>query len=150
MVRLLLDRGACAHFHAQPGLKTLLHLAVISGHDTIVQLLFTYGADVDVADIIAARFGDPTMLLVAARLGHEATMKLLLDHGASVNALDETGCSALHHTISRGTEGAVELLFNHGAETLLKTNGNATAQHLLNLAERRGGDEGTALINILR
>jgi ankyrin repeat protein len=150
MVRLLLDRGACAHFHAQPGLKTLLHLAVISGHDTIVQLLLTYGADVDVADIIAARFGDPTMLLVAARLGHEATMKLLLEHGASVNALDEIGYSALHHTISRGTVGAVKLLLKYGAETLFKTNGNATAQYLLNLAERRGGDEGTTLINILR
>jgi hypothetical protein len=67
-------------------LDSPLGTAAELGHAPIVEMLLSYGANVD--------SGDPTPLLRAVRAGNVAVSELLLSRGAYVNTYDSSGCAS--------------------------------------------------------
>lgn len=86
VVRMLLEKGACADVHDSAGM-TPLGLAAAYGFPSLCHLLINDGrADADGAVHGKERgpCGD-TPLMCAAKAGQRETMRVLLEHGASVD-----------------------------------------------------------------
>jgi ankyrin repeat protein len=64
-------------------------------------------------------FGN-TPLKIASVQGNVAVISALLDYGADINALNEDGCTALHHAVSQGHTEAAALLVKRGADATTK------------------------------
>lgn len=81
--------------------KTALFLAASRGHDSIVELLLSYQAKMDVSAL--------TPLIIAVGRNHDSTVKLLLQAGAytGINSMDRT---LLHVAASKGDEVVGTLL----------------------------------------
>ncbi|KAF7502472.1 hypothetical protein GJ744_005687 [Endocarpon pusillum] len=99
-----------------------LGYAASRGHETVVRLLLTYGADVNAK---GQRGG--TALQGAADRGDEAVVRLLLAHGADVNAKDQSGGTALQEAAIGGHKAVVRLLLAHGADVNTKSERGRTA-----------------------
>jgi ankyrin repeat protein len=87
----------------RPGKLSALILAAEGGHDMVMKLLISRGANINQADSIGA-----TALMGAARGGNTSTAKLLITLGANLNQTDRSGRTALdyatragHHDIRR-------------------------------------------------
>uniref|UniRef100_A0A915PGN2 K Homology domain-containing protein n=1 Tax=Setaria digitata TaxID=48799 RepID=A0A915PGN2_9BILA len=90
---------------------TALTLAATGGHDSLVELLITRGADIEHKDKKGF-----TPLILAATGGHINVVELLLNHGANIEAQsDRTKDTALSLACSGGRKEVVELLLKRGA-----------------------------------
>ncbi|VDP18283.1 unnamed protein product [Onchocerca flexuosa] len=90
---------------------TALTLAATGGHDSLVELLITRGADIEHKDKKGF-----TPIILAATGGHANVVELLLNHGANIEAQsDRTKDTALSLACSGGRKEVVELLLKRGA-----------------------------------
>jgi ankyrin repeat protein len=141
---------------------TLLHNAVLGGHEEIVEMLLDHKADVNQATIqngtaahIAAWKGTPIMLELlkkhgadftqhtltgwypihcAAVHGNEAAIQWLLSHGASIDSVTAAGETALHIAAQYGLYHTAKLLLDSNAAVDAKTVENLTSLHIVALS----------------
>ena len=132
--RLLLARGANIDLQPDPRYGNTIPLliqAAKTGSVQLVELLLTYGADVNL------RFRQGTTVLHEANSGTPGMFQLLVDHGADLHARDENGESPLLrvcHDLNREPEDTVRLLLNLGADICSRNNLEETP--LFRAAER--------------
>lgn len=90
---------------------TALTLACAGGHEDLVELLLSRGADIEHRDKKGF-----TPLILAATAGHEKVVEILLNHGADIEAQSErTKDTPLSLACSGGRYEVVELLLSRGA-----------------------------------
>ncbi|KAL3981526.1 Ankyrin repeats (3 copies) family protein [Acanthocheilonema viteae] len=90
---------------------TALTLAATGGHDSLVELLISRGANIEHKDKKGF-----TPIILAATGGHANVVELLLNHGANIEAQsDRTKDTALSLACSGGRKEVVELLLKRGA-----------------------------------
>ncbi|PGH20059.1 hypothetical protein AJ80_03709 [Polytolypa hystricis UAMH7299] len=82
-----------------------LQQACFHGHEIVVQLLLTKGAELDTKD-----GNGQTTLHIAARQGRQSVTKLLLDQGANQFIQDNFGQTPLHVASREGHQSIVRLL----------------------------------------
>lgn len=109
VMRLIHEHGANANASDSTG-RTALHLACLTGNQSIGQLLIVNGADVNRWD----QRRSVTPLHLAARAKSVECIQLLLRRGASVNAGLEKR-SALHEAVEKRALKCVEALLRNGA-----------------------------------
>jgi uncharacterized protein len=90
-----------------------LGLAAFFGHDQVVELLLSAGADVNTPSNNDLR-AQP--LNSAAAGGHVRAAQLLLEHGADPNARQAEDFTPLHASIQNGSVELARLLLQHGAD----------------------------------
>ncbi|XP_044743261.1 ankyrin repeat and KH domain-containing protein 1 isoform X4 [Chrysoperla carnea] len=90
---------------------TALTLACAGGHEELVELLLSRGADIEHRDKKGF-----TPLILAATAGHEKVVEILLNHGADLEAQSErTKDTPLSLACSGGRYEVVELLLSRGS-----------------------------------
>lgn len=94
---------------------TILHLAIMGGHEQLVEDLILRGADVLARDDYEA-----TALMLASRIGVVPVLQALVRCAADVNARDDEGASPLHVAAKFDQAGAVDVLIEAGADIELK------------------------------
>lgn len=115
--RLLLDRGWSATLPAT-NIRDMepLHSAILSSTDSIITLLITHGADVNI------RVSDQSMLETAAqRPGCDlAIVQLLFAHGFNGSVVDRSGETALdtafREAVKLGNYSVAEFILGQGAD----------------------------------
>eukprot|EP00656_Telonema_subtile_P042766 TRINITY_DN4863_c0_g1_i2.p1 TRINITY_DN4863_c0_g1~~TRINITY_DN4863_c0_g1_i2.p1 ORF type:complete len:309 (+),score=89.35 TRINITY_DN4863_c0_g1_i2:44-970(+) len=109
---------------------TLLHWAIMSGHDKAVKkLVFEFGADVNVT---SKNFADGhTPLHLAASQGSEQMLKALLDRSKTANLHARTACgeTPLHKAAMAGKDLNVKRLLEMTADINAVDNYKNTALH---------------------
>ncbi|XP_063923877.1 uncharacterized protein LOC135137999 [Zophobas morio] len=91
--------------------STPLIIASREGHETVVEYLFKYGAEINRAN----KYGE-TPLYTASSQGHEKIVECLVKCGAEINRADKDGPTPLYAASSQGHEKIVECLVKCGAE----------------------------------
>jgi ankyrin repeat protein len=93
--------------------STPLHRAIWKGHQEVVSLLLSAGADVN-AENTNDHWGT-TPLHAAAHANQAAIAQMLIDHGANLNAQDMNGKTPLFHTTFHKAKAVAKLLEKSGA-----------------------------------
>ena len=131
-VKFLLAHGASVAHRDAEG-RSALHWCCDNGHEALVPLLVTAGADVNLptkADPKASGGGSRTPLMYAIQ--KEAVTRALLKCAPHINAVDAKNCSALMYAID-GYQSSkakiVELLLRKGADVRLSNSDGNTALH---------------------
>ena len=83
-LRALIEAGGTDLNKAMKEGLTLLHVAVLRGHQGVVRVLIEAGADIDKTEN-----GSITPLYVATEKGHEAEVRALIQTGADVNKAND-------------------------------------------------------------
>ncbi len=109
MAQWLLDRGA--KVNARAGWESLPPLHAAVKFESVVRLLVTQGARVDIRDDEGK-----TPLHYAVADGTVAGGRALLEGGADVDAADLLGITPLHSATRAGAKEWVGLLLDHGAD----------------------------------
>ena len=91
-----------------------LHYATFHGHVSMVDLLLSYGADVDAFGYENNHEMTPAIVIAAWEGGYDI-LKLLLEHGADPNAVSGNGVTPLSTAIRHGNKDRVDLLRKFGA-----------------------------------
>merc|ERR1719265_175146 len=89
--------------------RTVLHLAVLRGSESMCALLLKKGAKVDAVDA-----WDHAPLHCAAYSGSVECCRLLVQHAAEVNVVDAGDRTPLHVAADLGHEAVCKLLLEHG------------------------------------
>jgi ankyrin repeat protein len=110
--------------------STPLHGAAEGGHEEIVELLITEGADLHATTISMMGGGGWIPLHSAARQGHRGIVELLIEAGTDVNTRDSVGKSTLHDAALVGHKGIVKLLIKKGADLNAKSGYYGTPLHV--------------------
>ena len=105
--------------------STSLHLATISGHSEIVNLLLQNSADIE-----AKSNYDYTALHWAASEGNVEIVKILLDNRANVEAKAVLTCTPLHLAAANGHHEVVRTLLKYAADPEPKAIFSFTPLHL--------------------
>lgn len=113
-----------------PSLQTALFIAASTGHEPVVNLLLSNGADPN-----HSNKSKETALLLASSGGHEPVVQLLLKNGADPHISDNDGNTALFLAAGEGHELVVQLLLDCGANPNLL---NKLGEPPLLNATRRG------------
>ena len=103
---------------------TALHEAAYYGHNDVIKLLLSHGAELEGKEAIGW-----TALHLAAMQGRVSTLKLLIGLGASVTTIDNSEFTPLHKAAARGHEACIEVLLRNGADIESKAKGNRTPLH---------------------
>ena len=98
-----------------------LHTATSAGHEPVVRLLISLGADVGTTTAQAR-----TPLHYAASKGHRELVDVLLAHGAQPDAADENKATALHRAASTGRTDVIRQLLAAGARLDARNRDKAT------------------------
>jgi ankyrin repeat protein len=96
--------GVDVNYVSPDSFLTALEYAVAAGDASIVEVLLSSGASVDVPS------SRNTPLVTAASLGHVEVAQLLLSAGADVTKKSSSGTTALMEAVMHGHEGVVRLL----------------------------------------
>jgi ankyrin repeat protein/Tol biopolymer transport system component len=131
LVESLIERGADVRVTFREG--TVLHAAIYSGSQDVLELLISKGVNLDAG---SESSGPP--LLLAARLGRSEMAEKLLARGASMNLKDKVGNTALLLAASCGHKPVVELLLEKNGDFNAPNSHGATP---LSVAEREGHEE---------
>ena len=111
---LLLDRGAGIDFQGGFGRNTALMEAAQGGYVGLVELLLTYGADVNIRNDHCAT------ALHMAHTRRPKIFQLLVEHGADVNACNDKGETTLSLVCGKYHDGYAEdivrMLLDSGAD----------------------------------
>lgn len=110
--------------------RSPLHLAVISGHLNIVNVLIKAGADVNATD----RLKSLSPLHYAAFNNFPKIMLFLLSRGALIDVQDTEGNRPLHFAAANGCRSTVEILLNHRAHPGVWNKNWQTPLHLVAMA----------------
>ncbi|CUM66031.1 uncharacterized protein PRCAT00003685001 [Priceomyces carsonii] len=96
----------------RPDVEGLLPLHVISrsGHDKLIRLFITHGADVNKPDGL----NDWTPIFYAALEGHMKTAQRLVEYGAKVDILDKDGYNVLYYCVIEGHINVLNKLLSYG------------------------------------
>jgi len=105
-----------------------LMLAALKGELKLCELLIKKGADVNKTGWAPLHY--------AATNGHVEVIQLLLDENAYIDAASPNGTTPLMMAAHYGTESAVKLLLEAGADPLLKNDQGLTAFDFANRASR--------------
>lgn len=102
--------------------------------ERFIQLMQSYGIDVNARFVIFDRINKPTLLHLAARRCHIDSdcidiLKYLLSHGADPNAKDNKHQTPLHYAADNGCYEAVKWLVKHGADINATDDVNRTPLH---------------------
>jgi ankyrin repeat protein len=119
--------------------RSALHIAVIAGHQIVVELLLGHGANINALD----RAGNSALIYALCK-GHYDLAKILLQSGAEVNVVDSSGMSALHYASQAGHDDLVKTLLQSGAKVNALDHYKQSALHLA----ASGGHEGVAKLLI--
>ncbi|MCJ1387650.1 hypothetical protein MMC18_000493 [Xylographa bjoerkii] len=111
IVELLINGGARLDARGEGLWCSILELAILHQHESIVQLLLKRGAYLETEDYL-----ERTALSCATSVGNATIVQLLLDHGASIGARGPTGMTALHIAADVGLRTVAEILLDHGAK----------------------------------
>ena len=120
--------------HPRENGKTPLHLATDEGHPATVQLLLSYGADVDAVD----EDGNTSLHMLCSRNPEERSSvdiatqiyNALLSAHSQVNLQNKQGCTPLHLALDAHSVDLSTLLLQSGADPLLRNNEGDTAHDL--------------------
>ncbi|UOX38729.1 ankyrin repeat containing protein [Finch poxvirus] len=93
--------------------ETALHRAASVGSLEVVEVLVSYGADVNARDITGS-----TPLISASP--YVDTAKLLLEKGANINIADVNGYTALHNAARYGSLESIYLFLSYGIDVDIK------------------------------
>lgn len=124
-IRLLLERGADpnADFLVKP-----LHLAAADDQPALLELLLSYGANLE--SRISCHDSPPqpcqTPLHVAVNYGHISAAKVLVKWGADMNGTYHDGMTPLHLAAQMGYLDMAAFLLLHGADITAETKGTDT------------------------
>ncbi len=110
-----------------------LMFAALKGELALCQLLIKKGADVNKTGWAPLHY--------AATSGHVAVMNLLLDEHAYIDAASPNGSTPLMMAARYGTESAVKLLLEAGADPTLKNDLGLTAIDFARLGQRQQSAE---------
>ncbi|XP_042225932.1 ankyrin-3-like isoform X2 [Homarus americanus] len=110
----------------EPGGRTPLHQAAITGNLQLVRLLCDHRADLH---LTSNQDEGRTALHLAARAGHRNIVELLLARGAQVNVLDDHGRTPLHLAAEAGHTNIVKSLIECEADVNLKDKISQTVGH---------------------
>ena len=88
-----------------------LHAAAAGGHDAVVAVLLSNGADVNQVAVDGW-----TPIHCAVHSGHDAAVAILLDKGANINHLNNDGYSPVYRAAKNGYETVVAVLIDRGAD----------------------------------
>lgn len=105
IICFLLQNGACINMQDHSGRTSLFH-AVKQGHQSAVNLLASYGADVNLSEYNSGL----SPIMEAAISGHENIFNILLGHGASLNQRTKTGETVRHLAHRNGHALIVNLI----------------------------------------
>lgn len=119
---------------------TPLHAAAQNGQCSMVELLLSAGATVDLANTL----GQSTALHFAIKNGHGAVVTQLLRAGAAINTADSSGDTALHLAVQKGNTEVVQELLQAGA------NKNTINKNGFTPAGLASNKEHTPLMDLLR
>ena len=72
-----------------------------------------------------------TVVTTVDQCGSQNSINVLLENGAAVDAIDDVGCTALHHAAYCGEEGAVRVLLDTGRAFLAAETRDGTTPMLL-------------------
>lgn len=111
VVELLLNNGADVVIPSTPR-KSLLHLAVGSGSETITRLVLEHGAGIIDIDMVRKSTSE-TALHRAARDGQTGIVKLLLEWGADATIRNRWGDMALGGAVRYKCVEVVRILSEH-------------------------------------
>ena len=111
--------------------ESALHVAVEHGNLELVEMLLTYGGDVNIQE----RKEGYTVLMYAAIMDDRKMMQLLIDHGADPTVDDVDGYTAYHYLAYRGNNTAIRLIAgNAPAPTELPTRDGLTVADVESLS----------------
>jgi ankyrin repeat protein len=118
MARLLVEREADIHATAELG-RTALHWAAEAGHEEVVGLLLSHGAEASI--MVRDEYGSCALTWAAAG-GHLGVVKMLLPHikGQGLDEADYERKAALLIAANRGHEEVVAFLLSQGATADIK------------------------------
>lgn len=133
----LLDGGVSPN--VQSGALTPLHVAVAQDDARMLQLLISFGADVNAR----CTTQNLTPLMMAAAQNSASLCQLLIDAKADVDAINEQGTSALMIAVIEGSTQITTMLTAAGANLFLR---NARDQMAYDLALTRGHSECAAIL----
>lgn len=154
----LLDKlNICLDHRALDGL-TLLHVAAMCNHETIVSYLLDIGADIncknahgfspahlatqnghlDMLKFFVNRgtplgiksTGDVTLLHLAVKYNQERIVEYLLNNKVDINSRNNFGCYPAHYAASHGHLNILKILKNRGVLLDVKTNNGMSLLHL--------------------
>jgi ankyrin repeat protein len=128
-VQAELDKGVDVNAKREDG-STPLHGAAEGGHEEIVELLITEGADLHATTVSMMGGGGWIPLHSAARQGHRGIVELLIEAGTDVNTRDSVGKSTLHDAALVGHKEIVKLLIKKGADLNAKSGYYGTPLHV--------------------
>ncbi|HOV32051.1 MAG TPA: ankyrin repeat domain-containing protein [Candidatus Hydrogenedens sp.] len=89
--------------------KTMMHYAVCDGNKSILELLYRYGAELDIPDETGM-----TPLHVCAMWDRKGPARWLVEHGANLQLKDEFGDTALHTSAVFGSINTGKYLLGIG------------------------------------
>ena len=128
-IQSLIAAGADVNTTAKNG-ASLLHIALLQGHEATAALLISKGAD------IHAKMTDGTTPLhFAAMRNCKEIVSFLLDDGADVNAMGTNLGSPLHIAVVTGQTEIAEMLISKGADVNIENQRGMTP---LTLARQKG------------
>ncbi|KAF0531633.1 serine/threonine-protein phosphatase 6 regulatory ankyrin repeat subunit B-like [Gigaspora margarita] len=104
--------------------KTTLHLSAENGHETIVDILMNYKANISNKDK-----SHKTALHLAAIKGHTAIVKRLINNKAKVDAIDKDKRTPLFYAAESGNEKTIDVLIKHKANINHTDNGDISVLH---------------------
>jgi ankyrin repeat protein len=137
-IRSIIDSGADVNAKAKNG-ASLLHLALIGGHEAVAALLISKGADTHV------KMSDGTTTLHFAVLRNcKEIAKFLLDDGVDANAMSTNLGTPLHIAASTDNVEIAEMLLAKGADVNIKNRRGMTP---LTLAKNKND---TAMVELLK
>ena len=119
-VKTQLASGADVNVHGSVGFP--LNRAALFGHKSIIELLISKGADVNVKD---PQGGTP--LHSVAFDGHKKMAELLIEKGADLNVRNGWKATPLDEAIAGSKIDLVELLIQKGADINIANNFGSTA-----------------------
>jgi ankyrin repeat protein len=135
VVQYLIEKGSKVNVKNRYGVSPLL-LCAEGGNETLVKLLVSVGADVNMSpsgDLAVEHIlAGQTPLYGAAKKGHYHICKFLIENGADVNAETMTGATPLYTAVEEGHLEICQLLIEFLADVNKCPNGDWAAELNIN------------------